>query len=103
MEMRGGEISVGVEAPAQPSDRFGIAIELCLGDTDPHHPDIGLGVARRKAECLVDVGFGFFGSTKQYFGVPDESMNAGIIWLQRQRPLVFSDAGRDDRLIGCGP
>jgi hypothetical protein len=30
------------------------------------------------------VGFGFFGSTKQYFGVPDETMSGCKIGLQRQ-------------------
>ena len=34
MEMRDGIISVCVEAPAQPDDRFGIGIELHLGEAD---------------------------------------------------------------------
>ena len=57
-----------------------------------HEPSVGQDVARRKAECLVDVGFGFCASTKKKLGVPDESMSAGQIAIQRQRLLAFSDA-----------
>jgi hypothetical protein len=35
------------------------------------------GVARRKAECLVDVRFGFFAPTKKKLREADKSMSAG--------------------------
>src|SRR5439155_20942709 len=64
-EMRDGIISVGFETPAQPSDRFGVGVELNFGEADPHHPPGGDGIARRKTECLLDVGFGFRTTAKE--------------------------------------
>jgi hypothetical protein len=54
-EMRGGMVSVCVKSPAQPDDCFGIGTELHLGEADDCHPSMGKNVARRKAECLIDV------------------------------------------------
>jgi len=68
--MRRGKVSVGVEAPAQPS-------ELRLGEADPYHPSVGKGIARRKPERLVDVSFGFFASAQNVLGKTDESMSDG--------------------------
>ena len=75
--MRKGIIPICLEAPAQPSDCFGIGIELHLGKADTYHPSMGQSVARRKAECLVDVSFGFCASTKEDLGEPDETMSEG--------------------------
>jgi hypothetical protein len=48
-----------------------------LGDADPYHPSRGKSVARRKAERLLNVTFGFCASTKEIFGVPNETMSHG--------------------------
>ena len=77
MEMRERIVSVCVEAPAHPDDCFGIGTELRLGKADLYHPSRGKGVARRKAECLVDVRFGFCASTKKTLREADKSMSAG--------------------------
>jgi hypothetical protein len=69
-EVRDGEISVCLKGSAQPSDCFGIGFELHLGDANPYEPPMGKSVARRKAECLVEVGFYFRASTKKILGVP---------------------------------
>ena len=92
--MREGMISVCVDAPAQPDDCFSIEIEVHLGEADPYHPSVGKGVARRKAECLVDVSFGFCPSTKKKLGQSDENMSRGCIAIQRQCLLAFSNALR---------
>src|SRR5262249_8759315 len=65
IKMREGGISVCVEAPAHPDDCFGIGTELRLGEADHCHPSVGTGVARRKAECLVNVSFSFCASSKK--------------------------------------
>jgi hypothetical protein len=77
LEMRGGIISVFVEAPAKPYDCFGIGIELHFGEADPSYPAIGKGVARGEAQSLADVSFGFCPSTKKIFCVPDVTMSGG--------------------------
>jgi len=82
-EMRKGKIPVRVETSAHPEDCFGIDTELRLGKADPYHPSMGHGVARRKTQCLVDVSFGFCASAKKKLGVPDDSMSAGQIAIQR--------------------
>ena len=76
IEMRDGIIPVCVEPAAHPDDRFGIGTELCLRKADPYHPSRTQVVARRKAERLVDVRFGFCASTKEILGEADESMSA---------------------------
>jgi hypothetical protein len=76
IKMRDGIIPVYVEAATHPDDCFGIGVELRRG----------------KAECLVDVRFGFCTSTKEILGEADESMSAGQIAIQRQRLLAFRDA-----------
>jgi hypothetical protein len=53
---------------------------------------VGTGVARRKAECLVDVSFGFCASTKKNLCAPDQGMSVGQITIQRQRVLALSNA-----------
>ena len=64
-----GIISVGLEAPTQPDDRFGIGTELRLGEATHTIHRVSKDVARRKAECLVDVSFGFCASTEKILGV----------------------------------
>jgi len=64
-------IAVCVEAPAQPDHCFGICTELSLGEPDRYHPSIGKGVARRKAECFVDMSFSFRASPEKMLGDTD--------------------------------
>jgi len=85
-------ISVCVEAATQPDDCFGIGIELRLGAAYRQKPPVGQDVPRGKTECLLDVRFGFCPSAKKKLGVPDESMSAGQIAIQRQRLLALSHA-----------
>ena len=59
IEMRSGVISVGLKAPAQPNNRFGIGALPKFGETDKHAPDIDVCIAGREAERLLDMGFGF--------------------------------------------
>ena len=70
-------ISVCLKAPTQPRDCFGIGVERHLGDADPYEPPRGQSVARREAERLVDVGFGFRAAIKENFGKPDETVSKG--------------------------
>ena len=65
MEMRDGIISVGLDAAAQPCDRFRVGTELQLGDADDQHPPEGTDIAGREAERLVDMGLGFRAATKK--------------------------------------
>src|SRR5215472_9715654 len=84
-------VPVCVEAPAHPTDCFGIG-ELRLGEADDCQPLMSKGVTRRKAECLVDVRFGFCASAKEILGKADISMSEGQISIQRQSLLAFRDA-----------
>ena len=94
IEMRDGNIPVCVEAPVHPEDCFGIGTKLRLGKAHIKHPPVCKGIARRKAECLVDVSFSLCASTKEILGKADISMSAGQIAIQRQRLLAFGDAPR---------
>ena len=76
LEMRERIVSVCVEAPTHPTDCFGIGTELHLGKAHVYQPFRSKGVARRKAECLVDVRFGFFAPTKKKLREADKSMSA---------------------------
>src|SRR6516162_1362830 len=58
IEMRIGEISVGLKAPAQPNNRFGVGAVPKFGETDNQSPDIDVGIAGREAERLLYMGFG---------------------------------------------
>ena len=90
--MREGIISVGLDAPAQPSDRFLVGAEQQFGETDKHHPPVGIGIARREAKRLVDMGLGLRAATEKKLGETDEGMSVGQIAIQRQRLLAFGDA-----------
>src|SRR5229473_1961750 len=62
-EMRHGIISIGLDGPLQPGDRFRIGAELQLGDADEYHPLEGEGIAGRQAERLLDMGLGLRAAT----------------------------------------
>ena len=66
-----GEIAVGVDAPAVPSDRFRVRIELNLGEGDPHHPAEGEDISWREVERLMDMALGLFAPTEKIFGKAD--------------------------------
>src|ERR1700739_4420744 len=89
LEMRVGVVSVCVEAPAQPDDCFGIEVELHLGEANPHHTSASQGIARRKAQCLLNVCSGFLATAEKILGKTDERMSVGKISIQRQRLLIF--------------
>ncbi len=61
-------VAVCIEALTHPDDRLVINTELRLGKANIPHPTSGAGVARRKAERLVYVSFGFCASTKEELG-----------------------------------
>ena len=92
IEMRNGIISVGLKAPAQPDNRFGVGALPKFGETDKHTSSIDECIARREAECLVDMSFGFPAPTKKKLREPDERVRRGQIPIQRQCPLAFCDA-----------
>src|SRR5215471_9457062 len=76
MEMCDGKIPVCIDALAKPDDCFGIGSELHIGKANPYHPSMSHGVARRKAERLVDVRFGFCAPIKQQLREADKCMSA---------------------------
>ncbi len=94
IEMREGQIALGIDAPAQPYDRFRVSTEKRLGATQKHHPPKRVDIVWREAERLVDMGLGFRGTTKQILGKTDASIRAGQISIQRQRLLALSNALR---------
>ena len=69
-EMRTGVISVGLKAPAQPNNRFGVGALPKFGETDKQTPDIDECIAGREAERLLDMGFGFPAPTEKNFAIP---------------------------------
>ena len=93
-EMHDGVVPVCVEAPAQPDDSFGIKVELHLGEADPRHPSGGQGIARRKAECLLNVYFGFLATADKDLRGADHAMGVSQVSIQCQCPLAFGNALR---------
>src|SRR5215472_12507639 len=59
VEMRTGVISVGLKAPAQPSNRFGVGALPKFGDADKRSPDIDECIAGREAEGVLHMSFRF--------------------------------------------
>src|SRR6516225_2722338 len=59
IEMRTGVISVGLKAPVQPNNRFGVGALPKLGETDKHSPDIDECIAGREAEGVLHKNFRF--------------------------------------------
>jgi hypothetical protein len=55
VEMREGKIAVGLDAAAQPGDRFGVRVKLLLCDASNHHPSVGKDIAWREAQRFVNV------------------------------------------------
>ena len=77
--MREGEVSIGLNASAQPCRRFGISAKPQFGDTDIHQPTIRIGIAGRPAERFLYMGFRFRASTDEIFAHADERMGVGQI------------------------
>ena len=71
IEMREGEIAVGLDAAPEPSDRFAVGIQLNLGDADPHHPPEGEDISWREAEGLMDMGLGLLAAAEKILGETD--------------------------------
>src|SRR4029077_7347699 len=59
IEMRIGVISVGLKAPAQTNNCFGVGAVPKFGETDKHSPGRDVGIAGREAERLLHMGFSF--------------------------------------------
>src|SRR5882672_5768940 len=57
-KMRRRIISVSLDASTEPSDCFGICIELHLGEANIEQPPEGVDIARREAERFVDMDLG---------------------------------------------
>ena len=55
-------------------------------------PEPGKTVARRKAQGLVFMGFGFFRMADEYLGQTDVPLSSGQVRIERQRALEFGDA-----------
>ena len=83
IELRCGKISVGLDGPSQPCDRFGIRAVPQLGHAGKHHPDVGGDIARREAEGVLDMSFR---------GQADGSVGGRQISVQCQSALALSDA-----------
>ena len=81
--------SVGLDASAQPSERFRIGALPQLGDTGIHHPQVYGDIARREAERLRDMGFRLYASADDIFGSTDGRVCAGQISIQRQSALAL--------------
>ena len=90
--MRGGKISVDLDATAQPSDRFLVGMSCNLAMPTNIIQLVSEDIARREAKRLVDMGLGLLAATEKIFGKTDERVRAGQISIQRQRLLAFGDA-----------
>ena len=77
IEVRYGIISVGLDGPSQPCDRFGICAVPQLGHTDIQHPVVDEHIARREAERIRDMGFRLYASADHIFGHTDGPVRAG--------------------------
>ena len=80
-----GHIAVGIDAPAQPRDRFRVGAELQFGDTGNRHPPEGGDIAGRETERLVDIGLGFRAASEKKLGPTDASVSLGQISGRRSR------------------
>ena len=90
--MRTGVIWVGLKAPAQPNNRFGVCALPKFGLTDKQTPDIDEWIAGRETERLLHMGLGFPAPTEIKLRNPDAPVRHGQIPIQRQRPLALGDA-----------
>jgi hypothetical protein len=95
IEMRHWLIWIGLDAPADPRDRFRVGTEMQFEHADTELPTEGADIARREAERLVDVGLGFPAATEKKLRPTDENMSVCQISIQGQRLLAFGDA------LGC--
>src|SRR6516225_11899662 len=97
--MREGEIAVGLDAPAQPGNRFGVVAVTQFGGTGKKHPAVSEDIAGREPERLLDMGLSLLASTKKVLGHTDAGMHGGQISVQRECPLAFDNTlGRTRRI-----
>src|SRR5450755_3749298 len=90
--MRDRIISVCFDAAAEAANCFGIRVKLQFGEADQQQPIEGEDIARREAECFVDMGLSLCGATHTCFCLTDERVGVSQISVQRQRSLVLSNA-----------
>ena len=90
-EMRAWEISVGLDGPAQPSDRLLLLSKVQFGPASKHAPQVGKRVAGTEAKRLLDVSLGLLGLAELNLGHAYLSVRVCQISIQFQRPLAFPD------------
>jgi hypothetical protein len=91
-EMSDREISIGLDAAAQPRNGFLIRAHLRFSVTYPHHPHVRVGIARGETERLKHMSFGFSTAAADIFGKTYKCVSEGQVSIQRQRSLTFGDA-----------
>ena len=92
------EIPIGLDRLPQPRHASLIVAEMDLGGASDHGPDIGVGVARREAESLTDMGLGFFAATEKGFCETDGGVGvcqiSATIYLTTDSPCVIPTIDR---------
>ena len=73
-EMGERKISVGLDRPSKPRDRFFRTAEVVLRIARERHPDVGLRIARTEAQGLGNVSLCLLGATNEDLTKPDDSM-----------------------------
>src|SRR5271166_5001929 len=82
------KISVGLDRPPSPRDRFLPTAEVALRPGCTMHPHVSHRVARTEAQGLGNVSLCFFGATDQNLAKSDKGMGVGEISIQLQRMLT---------------
>src|SRR6478752_4946811 len=85
------KVSVGVNAPLQPSHRLGIRAELQFGCPHYVHPLVSSDITRREAECLDDMSFGLGRATQEYLRQTCVGVCIGRIAIKTEHLLEFRD------------
>src|SRR6516165_3646876 len=89
--MRGGIISVELNATPQPCRGFLVSSELELSHPGKSRPDISYRIPRRETERLLDMRFSLLTAAESHFGETHTSMRQGVISIQSQCTLEFSN------------
>ena len=87
--MREGKVSVGFNAAEKPADRFGVFSELQLGEPDQQQPSECKDIARRKAQCFVDMRVSFYSAPRKKLCGTDGYVRNGQIMIQSQRAFAL--------------
>jgi hypothetical protein len=79
IEMRHRLIWIGLDAPAEPRNRFGVCAETRSEHADTVHPAECSDIAGREAERLIDVELRFRTSTHKKLRPTNENVSVGQI------------------------